>query len=267
MQSLAEAVEKIRECRLAAGVPVYDGPIEPDETAPDGGAWCDTCRGFRFIRREVDVTDPNFGKAMPCPGCGSSVLQQRRLDRLWGDLPEGFRGLRMATYPSTTPEQFRLCARLTAWLETDHWLYLHGKPGRGKTGLAVAVLHEMIASGQSGLFKVVPDLLERIRRTYHSRESFDASEQDVLDSLYGVDVLVLDDLGAEKASDWVAEKLFQVIGHRHDHRRRTIITSNLSLAALADHLGHPRTPSRIAELADVIDLSDLPNLRLKAPAA
>jgi DNA replication protein DnaC len=74
-------------------------------------------------------------------------------------------------------------------------------------------------------------------------------------------VLVLDDLGSEKASDWVSEKLFQVIGNRHDHAKRTIITSNLDLRALADHLGHPRTPSRIGELADVIDLSKMPNLR------
>lgn len=264
MQSLAEAVEKIRERRKAAGLPVYDGPIEPDETAPDGGKWCADCRGFRVVRRNLEVTDPEFGKAMPCPSCGNGVLMQRRLERLWGELPEGFRGLRLDTYPSKTPEQFRLCARLKAWLADDRWLYLHGKPGRGKTGLAVAVLHELIATGQSGLFKVVPDLLERIRRTYHSRESFDTSEQDVLDSLYEVDVLVLDDLGSEKSSDWVGEKLFQVIGHRHDHRKRTIITSNLDLRALADHLGHPRTPSRIDELSDVIDLSDLPNLRLKA---
>ena len=265
MQSLAEAVERIRERRKAAGMPVYDGPIEANNTAPDGGEWCDTCRGFRVVRRALEVTDPEFGKAVPCPACGNSVLMQRRLDRLWGDLPEAFRGLRLSTYPAKTPDQFRLISQLTVWCESDRWLYLHGLPGRGKTGLAVAVLHELIAGGKAGLFKVVPDLLERIRRTYHSRESFDTSEQDVLESLYDVDVLVLDDLGSEKASDWVGEKLFQVIGHRHDHSKRTIITSNLDLRGLADHLGHPRTPSRIDELADVIDLSKLPNLRIKKP--
>lgn len=264
MQSLADAIVKIRARRLAQGIPMYDGPVEPDDTAPDGGPWCAQCRGWRVVRREVDVTDPDFGKAVECPSCGSGVLMQRRLDRMWGDMPEAFRNLRLDTFPATTPEQLRLRAKLQVWLEGDRWLYLHGKPGRGKTGLAVAVLHELIAKGQSGLFKVVPDLLERIRRTYHSRESYESSEQDVLESLYGVGVLVLDDIGSEKSSDWVSEKLFQVVGHRHDHHKRTIITSNLDLRALGEHLGHPRTPSRIDELADVIDLSALPNLRVRA---
>lgn len=259
MLSLADTIGKIRERRRAAGLPVYDGEPLADPVAADGGDWCDLCHGARWLRRDLEVSHPEFGKLVACTAC--DVVTKRALERLWGDMPEHFRAFRLGTYPTCTAGQRQLVDELRAWLDGERWLYLHGEVGRGKSGLAAALVNEAVSRGQSGLFRVVPDLLDRIRRTYRNRDAFDASETDVLESLYVVDILVLDDLGSEKSSEWVGEKLFQVIGHRHDAHKRTIITSNLNLVELRDHLEHPRTPSRIAELADVFDLSNLPNLR------
>ena len=245
--------------RVRARIVIVDEPEPPAHEPP-----CTICKGS-VVRRQIDDRyHPDLGRAIPCDACG--VIARRRHERLLGSLPEHFRDVRLDTYPVAATGQRRLIAHLRAWLESDRWLYLHSPPGRGKTGLAAALGQELANHSASVAFAVVPDLLGRIRQAYRSRDSFDGDEQNMLEALYGVDVLILDDLGTEKGSDWVSEKIFQVIGHRYAHHKRTIITSNLDLLGLGDHLGDDRVSSRIGELADVIDLSALPNLRVR-PAA
>jgi DNA replication protein DnaC len=112
-------------------------------------------------------------------------------------------------------------------------------------------------SEEPTLFITVPNLLDRIRATYGPGGN--GSEQEVIETVKTVEFLVLDDLGAERVTDWVAEKLFTIINHRHDEDLETVFTSNLSLEQLADHIGE-RTTWRIVEMADVVELSG-PNLR------
>lgn len=242
-------------------------PLAPDIPTADGLAFCDTCKGRRLLRHNVPVEHPDFGKLIACPACPPEVYAaqtQARLARLWQAVPEHFRDFTLESYPGS----LELARRLRVWIETDWWLYLYGGIGRGKSGLAVALLRELIEQGRSGVFVVVPDMLARIRRTYGSREDAEADEATIMGSLYDADVLVLDDLGSERVTDWVQEKLFQVIGHRHDHRKRTILTSNLDPAQLGQHL-HPRTASRVDEACGpewVVEVSG-PNLRHKQRAA
>jgi DNA replication protein DnaC len=108
---------------------------------------------------------------------------------------------------------------------TEKGLFLHGLPGVGKTHLAVAVLRQLIETkGVRGLFYDTRDLLRVIRSTYdpNAREA----ELDVLRPVMTADVLVLDDLGAEKSSDWVDETLNLIVNTRYSEKRLTIFTSN-----------------------------------------
>jgi DNA replication protein DnaC len=82
----------------------------------------------------------------------------------------------------------------------------------------------------------------------------------VLGAVKNTTLLVLDDVGSERVNDWVQEKLFVIINHRHDYHMETIFTSNLSPAQLVRHLGE-RTAWRILEMCAVVHL-DGPNLRL-----
>jgi DNA replication protein DnaC len=104
-------------------------------------------------------------------------------------------------------------------------LLLEGQPGVGKTHLAVAVLKQVIQqSGARGLFYDTRDLLRVIRSTYDA--SIRTTELEVLRPVMQADLLVLDDLGAEKTSEWVEETLNLIVNTRYSERRLTLFTSN-----------------------------------------
>ncbi len=104
-------------------------------------------------------------------------------------------------------------------------LFLEGQPGVGKTHLAVAVLKQVINNtGARGLFYDTRDLLRVIRSTYD--RSIHTTELEVLRPVMTADLLVLDDLGAEKTSEWVDETMNLIVNTRYNERRLTIFTSN-----------------------------------------
>ena len=98
----------------------------------------------------------------------------------------------------------------------------------------------------------MPELMENLRRCL--RESGDDFE--ILQALYNVDCLVLDDLGAEKATEWVAERLYLVINQRYLSNRMTVLTSNCNPEEIEERLGEQgkRITSRVLEMCKIIQL-------------
>lgn len=137
-------------------------------------------------------------------------------------------------------------------------LYLTGLRGTGKTHTAAAMVKEIMLDktpdhGRAGIRWIsAVDLLLEIRGSF--RDGSERSEDGIIEDYGESRLLVLDDLGAEKTTEWSLQTLYTIIDRRYREERQTIITSNLSLDELADKLDD-RIASRLSELCRVVVLT------------
>lgn len=110
-------------------------------------------------------------------------------------------------------------------LETDgKGLLLTGSIGVGKTHLAVSILQSLIQRGAQGLFFDYRDLLKQIQNSYNS--SVNETELSVLEPIFNAEVLVLDEVGASKPTEWVMDTVAHILNTRYNDNRTTILTTN-----------------------------------------
>ena len=140
-------------------------------------------------------------------------------------------------------------------------VYIYGMTGSGKTIRAAQMLLEwhrrtFIERGGSlkFIFTTVPLLLMEIRESFKSNE---LSEKQLIDMYSNVTCLILDDFGIEKTTDWTFQTLYIIINNRYENGNLTIITSNLSLDALAEKLDDDRIPSRIKQMCKIQHTKDI----------
>jgi DNA replication protein DnaC len=137
----------------------------------------------------------------------------------------------------------------------ERGLLFTGPVGVGKTHLSVAILRALVEKGVSCLFYEFGTLLKEIQSSYDAASH--TSELKVLDPILNTEVLVLDELGACKTTDWVRDTMMQVIGTRYNERRVTIFTTNYSdtqssgVETLEERIG-VRLRSRLYEMCQTV---------------
>jgi DNA replication protein DnaC len=141
---------------------------------------------------------------------------------------------------------------LDARLAEGRGLWLFGDTGTGKTTLAMLISKAALEAGRSVAIYSLPKLLARIRRTYDSAPGGD-SYLSFFERLTSVDLLHIDDLGAEKRSDWVLEQLYALVNERYETQRSIVITTNLPHPELEEQIGS-RTVSRLTQICDEVEV-------------
>jgi len=137
-------------------------------------------------------------------------------------------------------------------------LYLWGPTGSGKTHLAIALMREdwIAKPSRRPVFVKAPMMLLEIRKAFSTppSEQTGDSEQAIINRYSTADLLVVDDIGTEKVSDWAIQTLSVIIDQRYSEMRRTLVTSNLSLEDLSNRIGD-RTASRLYGMSAIVKLS------------
>jgi DNA replication protein DnaC len=208
------------------------------------------CDGSGFL------IDEQTNTARDCE-CRPQRVSRARAHSLSGVIPRKYRGVSFDRPPVTeiaapvTAAVRRYVARIDDNLAAGRGLWFFGSVGTGKTTLAMLVSRHALEAGHSVAIYSLPRLLAQIRTTFDDDRG--NSYVDLLDRLTSVDLLHIDDVGAEKTSPWVLEQLYAIVNARYEDERSVIITTNLEREELAEQI-NDRTVSRLEEMCEVLPL-------------
>ena len=218
------------------------------------------CDGSGFVYDDATNT------ARDCR-CRPQQISRAKARNLSAVIPRRYRDVAFerppvtTMYPQVVNQVRAYCDRIDDQLDSGLGLWFMGPPGTGKTTLAMLVSKAALAAGHSVAIYSLPRLLDEIRHSYD-----DDSHVRLIGRLAAVDLLHIDDVGAERTNDWVLEQLYLIINARYEDQRAMVITTNIhDRDELCEQIT-ARTVSRLTEMCD-----ELPVLghdrRMDVPAA
>jgi len=226
-----------RKARLEAGEDLESyGPSEPN---------CGVCKDAKYVRRRDMMLVDSRHTANPtqyetqvikCPSCV-------------GVEPEVMGAPAYKTFAEWETFEDMIDAQAACFelLEGSRWcVFLRGKPGCGKTHLAIATAYRWAERNGRAVFANVPSLLDELRQCYAT----DTNPQPVLDRYIDAGFLVMDDFGAERETAFAVESLYKIIDRRYQRKAPTIVTTNWTRDELDSRVLSRLRPGEVQIKAD-----------------
>lgn len=216
---------------------------------------CCVCDDAGWVRM---ARDPGDGRAVRAHQTGHRALGvlvqcwcvaergRPAFDPRKAGIPQRLAEATIASWGADTSREVILARNyVVAWPPQRPWMVFLGQAGRGKTGLAVGVVREAYERhGVQGRMTTVERALARFKATFDDDSRMETTEQ-VMQAYLSAPLLVLDDLGATKATPWADETVFAVLNSRYEALAPTIVTAN------EENEGwqalHPRVRSRLLD--------------------
>jgi DNA replication protein DnaC len=220
------------------------GQILDLEGARAGACPLGRCDGSGFLVEEATNT------ASDC-GCRAQRIARRRASSLEARIPNRYRAISfeqlegdgLSAFPAQISVVRRFAGAISQNIEQGNSMWVMGDVGTGKTALAMLVSKAALAAGRTVAIYSLPRLLALIRESIEREEGVVG----FLERLSAVDLLHIDDVGAENRTDWALEQLYTIVNTRYEERRSIVLTTNLDHKALAEQVGE-RIVSRLVEM-------------------
>lgn len=207
---------------------------------------CLSCKDAGYVYPLLPDGKPDYSRVVACK-CRESELKAERNKRLLKhcDLPFGTTSWTLENYKTDKRWSALSEAKQAAIEFADNdgdakWLVLMGRRDTGKSHLAIGICRRWIARGRPAKYVFVPLMLDYLRQGYRQEKRREQNEEweelpyeKQLDILMKIDLLVLDDLGAQVPTPWAMEKLMMIIDYRYVNGLALVVTSNKAINNLA----------------------------------
>jgi len=185
----------------------------------------------------IDENGMEFRKSCECR---NAAIEKAKLK--FADIPEHFKDMKLENFSAGVYQKeeskgiIRLvCSAVKEYVESfsEYYdqgigLYMYSNTrGSGKTRMAVSIANKLLENKYKVKFAISTTIINEIKNTWNKENKY--SESKLLNDLSTVDILIIDDFGTEKISDWVNDKYYYIINERYINRKVTIFTSNDSL--------------------------------------
>jgi DNA replication protein DnaC len=208
------------------------------------------CDGSGFVIDEATNTARDCRcRPKRIAGIRSARLEARIPTRYQSLSFDRLDGTDLTAFPEPVRAAKRFAQQIEDNLEAGRGIWIMGDVGTGKTALAMLISKAALEAARTVAIYSLPRLLNVIRESIERPSGV----LNFLDLLSSVDLLHLDDVGAENRTDWALEQLYSIVNTRYEEQRSIIVTTNLDPEQLAEQIG-ARTVSRLAEMCTAVPL-------------